>query len=255
MEKNFTPNKPLVVYKIFFHVICVSSTFLWMACGSQPDFQNSQAKRISETRSLDKFHELEIHGNYEILLRKGDKESLVIEAEEEILKYLITEVQDHKLKIYNKEKISGISNVTITLTYTNLAGITSGGAGNIKSPTKISSESLIVKMKGAGLMNLAVDVDTLDVNLSGAGFISLSGKARIQNLSISGAGNLNAYELKSKACKVNLSGIGGAQIFVNDELHAQISGIGGIKYKGYPKRVKKEVAGLGRIKCEDEKKL
>ena len=64
---------------------------------------------------------------------------------------------------------------------------------------------------------------------------------------MSGAGDLEAYDLVSKYCKITLSGIGSAEIFVEEELEASISGVGGISYRGNPNKVRDDISGLGRI--------
>jgi hypothetical protein len=170
-----------------------------------------------------------------------------IEADENLLEYIDTEVKDQKLKISDKERLKSKNTIKIFITYNYLKGINSGGAANIVCGNSLKSDHLQVSLSGAGLMDLKIEATSLDLNLSGAGLINLSGNVENQNLRISGAGNLDAFKLKSKDCDINLSGIGGAQIFVEDNLNAHLSGVGGIKYKGNPFNVNREVAGLGRI--------
>ncbi|CAN5240921.1 head GIN domain-containing protein [soil metagenome] len=220
---------------------------LLLSCNSNPPYIKGNGQVVSEARNLNSFQELDIHGNYEVYLYRGAKEMVKVEADENIVDYIITEVKDGKLKVFDKESIKSKNNIKLYITYNKLKRINSGGAANIVSGNSLKSDHLQVKMSGAGLMDLKIEATTLDLNLSGAGLINLSGTVENQNLHISGAGNLDAYRLKSKDCDINLSGIGGAQIFVEDNLNAHLSGVGGIRYKGNPLKVNREVAGLGRI--------
>lgn len=97
------------------------------------------------------------------------------------------------------------------------------------------------------MVDLGLEVTELEVQLAGAGLISLRGKANSQRLELSGAGNLSAFELESKACYIELSGFGSAQIFVTDNLEAEVSGVGNIRFKGDPRNIQREVTGLGDI--------
>jgi len=65
---------------------------------------------------------------------------------------------------------------------------------------------------------------------------------------MSGAGKLQAFKLDTKFCRIDISGIGGAEVFVTEELDVQVSGIGGVTYIGDPPRVRRDVSGLGKIR-------
>ena len=87
----------------------------------------------------------------------------------------------------------------------------------------------------------------MDLRVSGASAIQLRGQVNELIIRMSGAGDIEAYDLVSKYCKISLSGIGSAEIYVEDELEANISGVGGIRYRGNPNRVRDDISGLGRI--------
>jgi hypothetical protein len=226
--------------------------FLLFSCNSNPRYVKGNGQIMTELRDIGSFNELDIHGNYEVFLYRGAKEMVKVEADENLIDYIVTNVNDQKLQIFDQESIKSKNTIKISITYNALKGITSGGAANINCGNSLKSDHLKVNMNGAGLMNLKINANTLDLNLSGAGLINLSGKVKNQNLRISGAGNLDASQLKSKDCDINLSGIGGAQIYVEDNLNAHLSGVGGISYKGNPLNVNREVEGLGRINREKD---
>ncbi len=98
-----------------------------------------------------------------------------------------------------------------------------------------------------GKISLRMEGKELDLRVSGASAIRLRGQVDEQTISMSGAGDLEAYDLVSKYCRIDLSGIGSAEIYVENELEANISGIGSISYRGNPNKVHDNISGLGKI--------
>ena len=84
------------------------------------------------------------------------------------------------------------------------------------------------------MVDLKLDVQDLEVDLAGAGLVKLSGKTDRQEIALKGVGSLEAFELESNVCEVSVSGVGGAEVYVKENLNAVVRGIGGIKYKGDP---------------------
>ena len=68
---------------------------------------------------------------------------------------------------------------------------------------------------------------------------------------MSGAGGYNAANLRSHSCTISISGVGGAKVFADQTLNAQVSGVGGVEYYGNPSDVQTEVSGLGSIDAAD----
>ena len=99
---------------------------------------------------------------------------------------------------------------------------------------------------------MEIQTEKVFVNLTGAGIVILSGETDIQETHISGAGGLRAFNLESKTCIVNLSGLGGAEVTATDKLEATISGVGGIIYSGNPKLIERQISGFGKIKRAEE---
>lgn len=86
----------------------------------------------------------------------------------------------------------------------------------------------------------------MTVNLSGLGSANLGGEVNQQVVNLSGAGSYYADDLRSQTAAVNISGVGGAEVWAIETLNAETSGAGNIEYKGNP-QVTQQIGGLGRI--------
>lgn len=100
---------------------------------------------------------------------------------------------------------------------------------------------------GAQVRLNGIQVSVLDSVLSGAGDIQASGTADELKLVLSGLGDFNAADLQSNKANIELSGMGGATVRVEDDLAATITGAGSIQYFGNP-HVEQSINGAGSVK-------
>ena len=205
----------------------------------------------SEKRLVAEFTDIRLTGNYEIGLKKGPKGQIVIVTDSNLLEYIETEVNNEVLTVENSRKITSEEGIKIYITYQDLHSIKSVGASVIKSESPILTDRFELELPGAGLVDLEVDVRDLEVMLAGAGSMKLKGRADNQSISLNGVGNLEAFDLESQSCEVTVSGMGGVEINVKENLNARVNGVGSIRYRGNPHTVDEKVSGVGSIRADD----
>jgi hypothetical protein len=205
---------------------------------------------ISQTREVNGFNAISVDYPAHVLISQGNAESLKIEAEDNVLPGLKTEVKNQELRIYYKSEsgkhVNPTKLPTITITVKDLSAVDFSSAGDL-AINNLKTDNLSVSLSGAG--NIKVnDIETkaLSLNLSGAGSTSATGIADNLDLNISGFGDFKGKELSSKTATINLSGAGSATVRVDNKLNAQISGAGSISYYGSP-QVTKQVSGVGSV--------
>lgn len=212
--------------------------------------------RKVEERAVSNFERVLLKDFGDVYITQGESESLQIEADEEMLPRIKTEVVDRRLII----SIEGDWLRRISLGFGHLSGdsirlnlqvrqLTSAeviGAGRLRA-ARLETPSLDVKLAGAGSIEIGgLACGTLTANLPGAGKIELEGAVVSQDVQLSGAGSFQGLKLESKRAKVHVSGVGNAAVNVADELDVHISGLGGVQYKGEP-RLQTNISGLGRL--------
>lgn len=208
---------------------------------------NIETKEID----LDSFSELKLSGAFEVWIEEGNSSTLRIVTDENLMKYIKTEVSNGKLDIYTTDPIRSKAGIKLYLDYVTLEAIELSGAVSLSNEGILKAEELNLDMSGAGSMELKLDVEILALSVSGAGAVELSGEVNEQTIDMSGAGGLDAYDLKSISCDINISGVGGATIYVTEKLYANVSGIGSISYHGNPTEVSTDVSGLGSVDRKD----
>ncbi len=212
--------------------------------------QPGSGKVVSSTREVSDFLALKIDYPAQVFISQGKSESVKIEAEDNLLPGLKTEVNNGQLRIYYQAQSGKHVNPTrpikITIVAKDLKDIEFDSAGEL-TLTGLKTDSLDLSLSGAGNLKLEnILVSNLSVNLSGAGSMTASGTADDLQLNISGFGNFNGKELYGKTADVNLSGAGGATVWVDKELTADVSGAGSINYYGSAS-VNKQINGIGGV--------
>lgn len=229
--------------------------FLWLgllplffACNSNGRETRGNGTIVEDARTLEDFSSINIEGTYSIELAQGEP-GLVIETDENLLPLIQSEVKRNTLQLKSTENIKGSDGITIRISYPELEKLELGGATKVSHTGTLKGKNLEIEINGASMLDLAMEVNKLELEVSGASSVTFEGTANQLQADLSGAGNLDAYDLRVRDANVSLSGVGGAQVYVTDNLQAQVSGVGSIRYKGEPRNLQRQISGVGSIKA------
>lgn len=181
---------------------------------------------VTEEREVSGFDEIDLRGSGTVSIAVTGTESLTIEAEDNIIPLLTTDVRGGRLVLESSQSISPTREIVYTITAAALDGVSISGSGSVT----------------------ATDVDTGEfvVEISGSGEVFPSGVSESLDLSISGSGEFGGEDLVSKSGTVIVSGSGDAVVNVTDDLDVQVSGSGNVEYIGDP-RVSVSTSGSGDV--------
>jgi len=200
----------------------------------------------NEKRAVTSFNKIDISGGFEVLINQGNKEKVEIEADENLINLIETEVKKNTLYISSKEPIGSAESLKLYITTVNLNDIGASGAINLTNKGTYKSENLEIEISGAADIDLNLEVENLVMDMSGASETTLTGSANNLDIEISGAGDLDAKKLKTKNTNINISGAGSAIVNVKKKLKVDVSGAGSVQYKGNPK-IEESISGAGSV--------
>ncbi|WP_276366497.1 head GIN domain-containing protein [Chryseolinea sp. H1M3-3] len=178
--------------------------------------------------------------------------------------------------------------ITVYITVKDIEGLSVGGSGDLIGETKIRASDIDLNVSGSGNMKVEVEASgdiegdvsgsgnidlrgkctnfnsdvsgsgkvilalqasgSASFGVSGSGKIEASGSASRVKTSISGSGKVLAANLETNSCEVRITGSGDVEINVKDELDANITGSGSVRYKGNPSKVNSHAAGSGSVR-------
>lgn len=182
--------------------------------------------RKSEVRALENFGEIRLGGAMELSVEVSTDSTVTVEADDNLLPHIKTEVEDEILTI-TSDNISSSKIPVITITTPTLLELKVSGA----STAQVN-----------GLKN-----ETLEVEASGASKIQLEGTTTDLEVEASGASQVTGGTFVAKKADLAVSGASSIELDVSDELTADASGSSKIIYHGSPKILKDETSGTSTI--------
>jgi len=202
---------------------------------------------ITQDRQVSNFTGIDIGGAYEVHLRQGDTEGLKIEADDNLMELIQTEVKNGTLCITSKDPIRKAEKLVLYITFKELDNIEISGAVKLTSKSSISADNLTITASGAAEINVEVDANHLKFVASGGTDATFSGTATKVKTRISGAGELSAYDLETEEFSLTVSGAANAELNVKESLEVRVSGAAEVYYKGDPK-VEKSISGAAKVR-------
>lgn len=191
----------------------------------------------------------------DLSIKIGDRETFVIQAEDNLTDLIRTEVDRGILEIGTRKHVclKPKKKVRYYLTLKDLDTIIISSSGDILAPfveteefdIRISSsgdlvmkgieaEDVYVRLSSSGDADIgSIVAGDLDVGISSSGDLTLDdGEVRFQNIRISSSGDYNASDVWSENAHVSLSSSGDAYIRVNGKLNVSLSSSGSVYYSG-----------------------
>jgi hypothetical protein len=204
-------------------------------------------KLATERRDVPVFSGIELRLHADVYISQGDKQSIQIEAEENILPVIITSVKDDELLIDSDEGHRATMPVNIHITVKDLCLLELTGSGSITSLNSFNCDMLTMRLSGSGEMHSTVIANSVKATLAGSGKIDIKGLSQNSDLRITGSGSINAQNLESNDASVSISGNGACKLDVINELLVNITGIGNVYYLNEPATIRSRITGQGDV--------
>jgi len=179
-------------------------------------------------------------------MEQGGSESVRIEAPQDIIPYITTEMVDGELQIELKQvRFISIHSINCYVSVKDLNVIKVSSSASVICEN-LKTENLSVEMASSSKGSLTVDVTSLDLKIASSANLTISGQADSQTIIVNSSGKLDASDLISKDCKIEVNSSGSANINVSENLDAKVHSSGTLNYKGNPK-VNSDIASSGSL--------
>lgn len=182
----------------------------------------------SEKREVSEFTKVEGGGAITLEIVAQKDFSVEVEADDNLLQYIKTEVSGDTLKVFSEGRISPKTKLLVKISMPELNSLEISGAS------------------GATVSN--VKTDSLKLEAGGASKIKIDGEAKSLESDASGASKIDAEGLKVENADVEASGASSMTVSASNELKADASGASTIYYTGEPKTVLPNSSGASSVK-------
>jgi len=235
----------------------IGASLLVLAAGTQSgcggERINGSGNVSTETRTVGDFHKIALKGSMDIEFTQGPDRGIVIEAEDNLLPFIKTEVDDEELVVDIRDNVSLKSHngIRVKVTAPDVYQLVLAGSGNMKLINTLQNEEPIrLKLVGSGNVEGAVNSPEVKVSSAGSGNISLSGETKNLDVDIAGSGDFEGKDLHTEHTKVTIAGNGNADVHASVKLEANLVGSGDVSYTGSPE-ISSKIAGSGSVRKRD----
>jgi hypothetical protein len=193
-------------------------------------------KLVTRDVAVQSFDELKASGIYELKLSQGDKESVKIEADENLQDLFNVHNDGNKLvvemkKLENKN-LKTKNKMRVYVTFRKLKELDLSTIGNVASDEPLKFDDLEVNNKSVGHVDLDLTANKLDLTNTSVGNVKLSGKAQDAVVKNSGVGSLQAGTFVVQTMNIENSGVGSAEVNAEKNLKVKDSFLGKVRNKG-----------------------
>lgn len=204
-----------------------------------------------ENRELSNFTSLSSKGAMDVRITYGNSNSIRVEADENLLPYIETTVDNGILNIKPKKNvnINSRSKIVIYVSMTKINSLQLSGSGNINGDGTFGNDGKTdIKISGSGNIKLnAGSFQDLGLSVSGSGNIYLKGTAANDiTASVRGSGNIDCSSIISNDVDVKISGSGNVKVNAQKSITAAITGSGNVFYKGGATNISTKIVGSGK---------
>jgi hypothetical protein len=200
-----------------------------------------------EKRDAGQFSALRVSSGIDVYLSQGERESIEVEADENLHEYILTENRNGVLHVYSEANIREAEMKRVYVTMKDIESLSTSSAGDIIGQTPVRTGRLELSVSSAGDIKLEVFAKEIKAGVSSSGDVTLNGEADMLEANLSSAGDFNAYGLVAREADVSASSAGDADINVTERLRARSSSAGDINYRGNPKYVDAHSSSAGSV--------
>lgn len=204
---------------------------------------------ISAERTISSdFDDIKISQGLDLYITQNNDVSITVEADENLMDLIMTEVENGTLNIYTTENIRRASSRKIHLNIESISAIKATSGSDVYSNNTIEADHLELKTTSGSNIKLDVKTESIDCTSTSGSDIELTGITNLFNATATSGSDINSSELQAQSS--NVKATSGADISVNTSksLIATATSGGDIRYSGNPEKVEKSDNSAGSVR-------
>ena len=208
------------------------------SCGFDINFgdfgtgQKGNGVVVEENREIsDEFTVVSASEGLEVYVTQDDGFSISVEADENIIDLIGTDIKNGRLRIHAIENI-GRATKKVFVSLPNITSLESSSGAHLMAQNVIKSNELNVESSSGSIISLEVEANELEIDASSGANIDISGKAGKVYVDGSSGANIRAKDLLARECRADGSSGSNISVNVSESLTADASSGANISYSG-----------------------
>ncbi|XLS27780.1 head GIN domain-containing protein [Flavobacteriaceae bacterium M23B6Z8] len=203
---------------------------------------------VSETREVtEDFNVVHAAEGLDVYITQGKEFSIDVEADENIIEYINTEINDGTLRIDCEEQIGRAKSKKIYVTLPEIVAINASSGSDVFGQGLIEADKLDISSSSGADIRIEVDTQNLTCDASSGADIDISGNAINLRANASSGADIDGRSLTVENCTADASSGSDISINVTKELNASASSGADVRYSGNPEIVNKSKSSAGSV--------
>ena len=203
---------------------------------------------VSEDRNINSdFESIKVEQGINLYLTQGNSTEISVEADDNIMDLLMTEVNNNELKIYFEKNVNRAKARNVFLSTAVIKKIKASSGASVKSENTFQVISLDLDASSGSSIKVYVNADDITTETSSGANIRVYGKSKSFSGRASSGSSIDADELEAIDAYAKASSGANINVNVTGKLTAKASSGGDIDYEGNPTDVNKDTSSGGSV--------
>lgn len=227
-------------------IVLVALTIGLVSCNGNVNIGSGNI--ITEKRSVtESFDKIDASTGVNVIVTQGNLQEIVVETDDNVMKYVITKVENGVLIIKLKQNTNTMSSIDVKVQMPKIAGLEASSGATIDTRNTLRGTSISLKSTSGSDITAMLEYENVSCETSSGSTVTISGKAlQLQTNSSSGS-DIDANELVTNEAFSKASSGSGTRVNPIVKLDAQASSGSTIEYVKIPKKLIKIESSGGSV--------
>ena len=230
-------------------IIIAITALLFSSCHFDYNSVKGSGTITTENRTVtEKFTGIDVSSAIEVTLEQADKVEVIVEADDNLLNTIKTEVKNGKLVISNESYVTirnGTRRVTIKMPI--IEDLEASSASSITNKNTLKGNQIFIKSSSAGSIKLDLEMDAITCKSSSGSSIELKGLAMQLDTQASSGSTTKCFKLLANSIVADASSGSSIDVHPIVSLKAEASSGASIEYNSVPKNLQKKSSSGGSV--------
>ncbi len=216
------------------------------------DHKTGSGNYVTQTRSVGSFDAVTVGGGFDVEIKIGSPAKVVIEADDNIINDIQSEVSNGQLKVSLSDGLSlNDAHMKVFITSNEINRINSSASAKVVVLGEMqSNENIILKASSGSNISANINCPATEADASSGAEIFVKGRTKTLKAESSSGATIKASDLLSENTIAQSSSGASTRVHASVQLNAKASSGGSVIYRGAATAVIKESSG-GSISKEN----
>jgi hypothetical protein len=228
------------------YISIIAIIFLATACNNG---RRGSGNIITETRNVSAFTKVSAATSIDVDVQQGAETSVIVEADDNLIKYVETKIEGGELKIRLKNiSIWNDATIKVHVIAPKYDGFSASSSAEIIGKNTITSTSKIkLDASSSAKIDVVVDAPSVDVEASSSADIIAAGRTKEVTVDANSSSTVELNKLQAETVNAEASSSADVSIFASVKIVAKANSSGDISYTGGATDVNKSESSSGSI--------